>query len=265
MPEIDVRGVPLQLTEIGDGPTVLFLHGMDGLDADAECYRLLAERHRVLLPVHPGFGLSPREKWFDSVGDLAYLYLDLLETLDLRGVHLMGSSFGGWVAAEIAVRSQERLADLVLIDPVGIKVGDRWTRDIADVFALHAFEIDEKTYGERRPPLDWDALSDDELTAYLRNQEAVAAYGWEPFLYNPKLRRRLGRIQVPTLFLWGADDGIVTVDYGRAYHELVPHSSFTVIDGAAHYPHIQQPHEFMRHVSEFFADSEATATTSTVR
>lgn len=252
-----MRGAQLQLTEIGNGPTVLFLHGMHGVDPDAECFQLLSEHYRVLLPVHPGFDLSPRESWCNSVDDLAFLYLDLLDTLDLRDVHLIGSSFGGWVAAELAIRSQARLADLVLIDPVGIKVGDRWTRDIADVFALHGFEVDERLYGEPRPPIDYATLTDDELTAYLRNQEAVAAYAWEPFLYHPKLRRRLGRIQVPTLLLWGARDGIVDVEYARAYQGSIPNSRLTVIDGAGHYPHIQQPHVFMRHVSEFLATTDA--------
>ncbi|WP_155060241.1 alpha/beta fold hydrolase, partial [Streptomyces blattellae] len=220
--DLDVRGVPLQVTEVGEGPPLLFLHGLHGLDAGAEWVGMLAERFRVVLPLHPGFGLSAREPWCRSVHDLAYLYLDLLEELDLAGVHLVGSSFGGWVAAQMAVRSQERLSDVVLVDPVGIKVGDRWTRDIADIFALDAAEVLRRTYRVPPAPLDVNALSDEELTVHLRNREASAVYGWEPYMYSPGLRRELGRVRVPCLLVWGAGDGIVTVDYGRAFQASVP-------------------------------------------
>jgi pimeloyl-ACP methyl ester carboxylesterase len=258
--EVDARGVPLQVTEIGSGPPLLFLHGLHGLDADAECFALLAEHFRVLLPVHPGFGLSPREPWCNTVHDLAYLYLDLLAALDLREVHLVGSSFGGWVAAEMAVRSEDRLADLVLIDPLGIKVNDRWTRDITDIFATHPQELVRLAFHVPpvAPPQSYVELSDDELLAELRNAEASAVYGWEPFMHDPKLRRLLGRITVPTLLVWGASDGIVKLDYGRAYQEAIPNAELVVIDAAAHYPHVEQPHVLVKHLDEFFARNADT-------
>lgn len=261
MQEVDVRGVPLQLTEMGSGPPLLFLHGLHGLDPSAECFAALAERFRVLLPVHPGFGLSERERWCNTVHDLAYLYLDLLEELDLRDVHLVGSSFGGWVAAELAIRSQERLADLVLVDPVGIKISDRWTRDITDVFATHPEELVRLAFHNPpvAPPAAYVDLTDDELLAELRNAEASALYGWEPYMHDPKLLRLLGRITVPTLVVWGASDGIVSVDYGRAYRDAIPGADFVVIDGAAHYPHIEQPQAFVDQVGEFLSDRTAAA------
>lgn len=262
MQELDVRGVQLQLTEIGSGPPLLFLHGLNGVDPGSEAFTALAERYRVLLPVHPGFGLSQRERWCNTVHDLAYVYLDLLEQLDLREVHLVGASFGGWIAAELAVRSQERLADLVLVDSLGIKVGDRWARDIADVFATHPDELMRITYHtppQLAPPASYAELSDDELLAELRNAEASALYGWEPFMHDPKLRRLAGRIKVPTLVMWGASDGIVGVDYGRAFQESIPGAQFVVVEGAGHYPHLEQPQTFVDHVGAFHAGRTVAA------
>lgn len=259
MRDLDVRGVSVQLTEVGSGPPLLFLHGMRGVDPTAACFARLGEQFRVLLPVHPGFGLSEREPWCNTVHDLAYLYLDLLEELELENVHLMGSSFGGWVAGELAVRSQARLADLVLIDPVGIKVSDRWTRDISDIFALHPDEVARREFTVPPAPAGqrYAAMSDDELRAELRNAEATALYGWEPYMHDTKLHRLLRRIKVPTLLVWGADDGIVTVDYGKAYQAALPNAELVVIDGAAHHPHLEQPDDFVDQVSDFLVAASA--------
>ena len=251
--DLDVRGVQLHLSEVGSGPTILFLHGLHGLDPAAKCFEQLAQRFRLLLPVHPGFGLTHREPWCNTVHDLAYLYLDLIRGLDLSEVHLIGSSLGGWIAAEMAVRCEDRLADLVLVDPLGIKVGDRWTRDITDIFATEPAEVLRLAFHVPPPPVDYQTLSDDEVKAQLRNGEGTAIYGWEPYMHDPKLRRLLGRITLPALIIWGAADGIVNVDYGRAYRESLPNSEMVVIDRAGHYPHLEQPQAFIDHVDQFFA------------
>jgi pimeloyl-ACP methyl ester carboxylesterase len=94
-------------------------------------------------------------------------------------------------------------------------------------------------------------MSDDELIVHHRNWEALCLYGWHPYMYNPHLRRWLGRIAVPTLLLWGASDRIVTPAYGRAYADSIPGSRFEVIEGAGHYPEIEQPEAFVERVAAF--------------
>ena len=69
---------------------------------------------------------------------------------------------------------------------------------------------------------DFKSMPEDELTIVARNRETFARFGWEPYLHNPKLKHRLHRIKVPTLLIWGENDGIVTPQYGEAYRKLIP-------------------------------------------
>lgn len=219
-----VRGVQLEVVERGQGRPVLLLHGEEGLDPQAPFLDLLAARGRVIVPSHPGFGRSPDVGHIDSVDDLAYLYLDLLTEQNLRDVTLIGCSLGGWVAAEMAVKCTDRIARLILSAPVGIKVGDRETRDIPDIFVLPPAEVMRLQYHDPvRGAVDSHSLSDDALAVLARNREATALYAWEPYFHNPKLRQRLYRINIPTLLLWGAGDRFVTAGYyGAAYRDAIP-------------------------------------------
>src|SRR5580658_5136421 len=105
---IEVNGIAVETLILGDGPPLLFLHGGDYVAQNRPFLDSLARRFRVVAPRAPGFGTTPRPAWFRTVGDIAYLWLDLLERLDLDGITLVGSSFGGWVALELAVRSTAR-------------------------------------------------------------------------------------------------------------------------------------------------------------
>src|SRR6476660_6360799 len=120
---LTVNGIPIEYVERGRGRPLLFLHPGIGLDPDTPFLDRLAERARVIAPLHPGFGGSAIPKNFDTVDDLAYFYLDLMDQLDLRDAALVGVSLGGWIAAEIAVKSTARISRLVLANAVGIKVG----------------------------------------------------------------------------------------------------------------------------------------------
>ncbi len=243
--------VELEYLDRGSGRPLLVLHGAGGPFQNAPFIELLAQRTRVIVPTHPGFGTSQLPDWFESIDDLAYLYLDLLDALDLQDAVIVGTSMGGWTAAEIAVRCQHRLAGLVLADAVGIKVSDRETRDVADIFATPAGEMNRLVWHDpsKAPnPLD---LSDDQLEIVARNRAASAMYLWEPYAHNPKLRRRLARITVPTLLLWGESDGLVTTDYGRAYCKAIPNAEFRVIPSTGHVPQLERPQAFVDHIVRF--------------
>ena len=254
---IQVQGVDLELLQLGSGPPLLFLHGGAGLQPSAPFLGLLARHFRVLAPSHPGFGRSSLPDAFDSVDDLAFFYLDLLDHLDLRDLLLIGHSFGGWVAAELAVRCCHRLSRLVLADPIGIKIGGREARDVADFFALAPAKLDELRYHQPPPPPELSSLSDEELSVMARNGASLALYSWEPFAHNPKLRSRLHRISVPTLLIWGESDGIVSTQYGEAYRDAIPGATLEIIPEAGHLPQIEQPEAFVDRVFEFAGVSRA--------
>ena len=195
-----IDGIRIELIERGSGRPLLFLHPGIGIGASAPVLDLLAERTRLIAPSHPGFGGSQQPPSFTSIDDLAYFYLDLMDELDLDRTIVAGVSLGGWIAAEMAVKSCARISHLVLANPVGIKVGGRETRDIADIFAMTEEQFAEMAYFDPGAGKhDYKAMPEAEVLAVARNREATARYGWSPYMHDPKLKQRLHRIRVPTL------------------------------------------------------------------
>ena len=132
---LTIHGIDVEVLRKGQGNPILLLHGLHNVAPDAPFLDLLSAHGEVIAPSHPGFGHSPRPRDFDTVYDLVHLYLDLIERLPQDKVTLLGFSFGGWLAAEIATLCSHRLDRLILVDPLGIKLGDRESRDILDLFA----------------------------------------------------------------------------------------------------------------------------------
>ena len=248
---ISLQGIDLPVMRRGAGSPLLLLHGGDGPQGALPYFAKLAERFDVIAPTHPGFEGSPIPEHFDTMEDLVYLYLDLLDALDLRNVIILGCSMGGWAAVEIAVRNSNRLSKLILADAVGIKPGDRETRDIADIFGLPDTEAAKLLFHDPSQAPNLGDLSDEQITELAGNRIALAMYTWEPYMHNPKLRHRLHRIDVPVLLIWGASDGLVTVKYGEAYRDMIPGAKLVVIPEAGHLPQVEQPDTFINHVLSF--------------
>jgi pimeloyl-ACP methyl ester carboxylesterase len=233
----------------------VLLHGFAPVASDAPFLDDLAQDAEVVAPTHPGFGHSTRPADFDTVYDLVHLYLGLLDRLPYEKVTLMGCSFGGWLAAEIAVTCSHRVGRLVLVDALGIKVSGPATPDILDIFNTSPAEVRRRSWHDpARWAPDFDEMSDAALVAHARNREALCLYAWQPYMYNPQLRRWLGRIGVPTLVLWGASDGVVSPAYGRAYAASIPGARFELIDGAGHHPEIEQAKMFVDRVVAFLEE-----------
>jgi pimeloyl-ACP methyl ester carboxylesterase len=249
---ISVGGIELEVIRRGAGRPVLLLHGMQHVDVRAPFLNLFGRHAEIIAPSHPGFGHSTRPADFDTVYDLVHLYLDVLDALPYERVTLVGLSFGGWLAAEIAVNCCHRLDRLVLVDAFGIKISDREMPDILDVFNTAPHEVQRRSWHDpdKWAP-DFNAMSDDELVVRARNWEALCLYGWHPYMYNPQLKRWLRRIMRPTLVLWGASDGIVPPSYGRTYSALIPGAHFELIAEAGHHPEIEQPEAFVDRVAAF--------------
>jgi pimeloyl-ACP methyl ester carboxylesterase len=251
---ITVNGIELEVLRRGTGAPVVLLHGMDTVSPKAPYLDLLARHVEVIAPSSPGFGNTPRPQDFDTIYDLVHLHLALLDRLPYQKVTLLGLSFGGWLAAEVAALSCRRIANLILVDPVGIKLGGPQERDILDVFNTHPAEVRSKAWADPAKAPDYDAMSDEELVVHARNWESLCLYAWQPYMYNPQLKRWLGGIAAPTLVLWGERDGIVTPDYGRTYAGLIPGAEFRLIEGAGHHPEQEQPEKFVEAVAGFLGD-----------
>src|SRR5262245_26469918 len=140
---IAVNGTNIELIERGHGRPILFLHPGIGIDAGAPVLDALARGGRVIAPSHPGFGASQLPKGMSTADDISYFYLDLLDQLDLSDMLVIGVGLGGWIAAEIAVKDSSRFSHLVMANTVGVKVGDRETRDIVDIWSLLPAEFNK--------------------------------------------------------------------------------------------------------------------------
>ena len=253
----DVAGVATEILVRGSGRPILYLHGGEGIEPDLDFVDALAAFGTVHAPSHPGFGGSDLPRRFSTVDDLAYHYLDLIEALGLQDCAVVGASFGGWIAAQLAIKASPRIAALALIDPLGIKISGPETRDIVDLF-FHSPEA-QRALLYADPPAIERPDSIEAATRIARNREAFSLYGWSPTLHDPKLRQRLHRIAVPALLLWGAEDRVVSPAYGRAYAEAIPGAAFSLIAGAGHYPHIEQRAATAGELGRFLAGARARA------
>src|SRR5580658_10350217 len=249
---ITVAGVTIEIEEAGRGRPLLFLHPGEGLQPQRPWLQAVARNHRVIAPHHPGFGHSSLPDWFGTVDDIAYLYLDLAKQLDLQNAVLVGACFGGWIAAEMAVRDTRGFAGLVLSAPLGIKVGGVLDRDIADMHSIPRAEFLRLAWADQaNGAVDYASLPDTELAGIARGRESLALFGWKPYMHNPRLKRWLHRIDVPTHLIWGDADGIVSPAYGKAWQAEIPGAAMTIIPHAGHYPPWEQPEAFAAAVAAF--------------
>jgi pimeloyl-ACP methyl ester carboxylesterase len=249
---IAIAGTSLELIERGAGRPLLFLHAGEGLAPERPWLDLLAHRYRIIAPYHPGWGNSPLIDGVGVVDDLAYLYLDLAAELGLQDAALVGADFGGWIAAEMMVRSTTRFSRLVLDDPLGVKFASREERDIADMHAMPRAEYLQCDWVDpAKGEVDFAGLPEGELAAIVRGREAFALYGWKPYMHNPRLRRWLHRIDRPTLLLWGMADRIVTPTYGENWRKEIPGARLELISDAGHFPHWEQPEAFVDRLTAF--------------
>jgi pimeloyl-ACP methyl ester carboxylesterase len=251
---LDVRGTQIRILRGGDGPPVLFLHGSGDPGLWLPVHDELARDHDVIRPDHPGYGFSDEDRRIDSVHDLAFFYLDLLDALGLDRVAVVGSSLGGWIGADLATIEPQRITHLVLIGAAGLRVEGSGQ---PDEFALEpeaaiaaSFAGDES---RRAATERFDALESDPpaMERYLRNRITTAHLAWNPYFHDPKLVHRLHRITAPTLVVWGSEDGLVPLAHGHRWTELIPGSRLEVVDGAGHLPQVEAADRFLPIVRPF--------------
>src|SRR4051794_35520489 len=246
----------LSVEEQGEGHPFLLLHGGAGLMSVAGFGRLLSDqRHaRVLVPTHPGFNGTVRPEWLSTPRRLAAVYVALLDQLDLQDVTVVGSSIGGWVAAEIALLATPRVSSVVIVDAVGVEVPEH---PVADFFALSFDQLAELSYhAPDRFRLDPSAMTDQQRAVLAANRAAIAVYGGQT-MTDPTLLGRLSGVTVPTLVVWGEADGIATPAYGQVLADAIPSASFALMREAGHLPQLETPEPMLRTVWDF-ADQHAT-------
>jgi pimeloyl-ACP methyl ester carboxylesterase len=261
-------GLSITIAEYGDphaskGTGVLPLHGGAGPFSILGLATALSQDSYVIAPTHPGFDGTVRPEWCDTVADIASAYLDLLDALNLTDVLVIGSSVGGWIAAEMAVRDNHKvLGAVTLVNAAGIKAEPG--QEIASVAALSPAEIGKLSFYNPRFRPDLAALTDQQRAAMAANQRTLAVYAGNPYMHDPKLRGRLHRIDIPALVVWGEQDGVIPLEYGRTLAASIPESRFVPIPQAGHFPFIENPDAFFKALGDFTA-TEAKDNRESVR
>ncbi len=248
---ISVRGISTHLFEAGDhsAPAVLYLHGTFLGNLWLDFHLALTQRYHIYAPDTPGFGLSERPNWMRDMSDYVLYFRDLLDTLGLEKVALVGHSLGGWMAAELAVWYPDRVEKLVLCNAAGIRVKGS---PIADLFAMNAQELMMACFDDfsAAAPLVPAEINVDYFVSQYRQLTTLASLAWNPS-YDPKLERRLERVTCPTLIMWGENDRLIPPVYAGAFQRAIPGSEVVMLSGTGHMPMFEKPQEWSKAISDF--------------
>jgi pimeloyl-ACP methyl ester carboxylesterase len=256
--QVEILGRKIHEIRGGEGRPLLYLHSAMGEAMWVPHLQRLAERYELHAPAHPGFLTS---EGLDQVRDMEDLVAHYLAYMDLKGwksVDVLGMSFGGWIAAELAARYPERVSRLVLVDAVGIWIKEK---PIADFFAVDTrfperiqrlLFHDPNCPAAQVMPKPGDMTLDEGTLVMMMNAfTAVAKIGWNPLLHDPRLESLLPRVTAKTLVVWGESDRLCPVDYAHKYARLIPGAKLAIIPECGHLPPLEKPDEFHAAVTEF--------------
>lgn len=243
---------PLTVLRGGEGQQVLFLHGTHFAGRWLPFHERLAASCELVYPIHPGFEEGQAPRWLQGLDDLALCYRDLLDALEIERAHVVGWALGGWLAAEMAVLSPERVRSLTLLSPLGLRVPEHPPADYLAVAPqqLAGLLFDDEGAGAGLLP---DFEDPEEFSRFYGENGATARLIWER-RYDLRLDRRLPRVRVPALLVWPEEDRLVPYAHAARWAELLPQSRLEVVPGAGHAVLVQQPERVADLVASFLAE-----------
>jgi len=251
---LEILGAKIRLRRAGKGAPMLFLHGAGGVAVWLPLFEKLSESFELLVPDHPGFGASDTPPWLKNIGDAALYYLDLVEALKLDRVHVVGTSLGGWIAAEAAVRNCTPFATMTLVAPAGLRVagvpaGDPfiWSHEEHVRNLYHDPSFAERALSVPVTP----ELAD----LQIKNRFAFARLAWQPRLFNPDLERWLHRIKTPVQLVWGNEDKLLPVAFAQAWLKRLPKARLLPIPQCGHLPHVERADEVASAIRSFIRET----------
>jgi pimeloyl-ACP methyl ester carboxylesterase len=259
---VDTEVGKIQLFRGGSGAPLVYLHSGGG-ESTMPVLDTLADSYDVIVPVFPGFGESEGIEQIDGMDDAVFHLLDVWDRLGLHAPSVLGTSLGGWLAIELAVRYPERVGRLVVVNPVGLYLEGA---PMAELFGRSPGELAHMMFADQEHPTAAAMHGMDEFTGDVGKQVevplelvlpmwkalgATARLGWDPYLHDPKLRKRLRRISAPTLVVRGASDGLVPAAHAETYAAEIPDARLVVVDEAAHWLPLEQPERLAALVRDF--------------
>jgi pimeloyl-ACP methyl ester carboxylesterase len=262
-----VRGKKIQLLRGGSGNPLLYLHGLaadiHSLPANTgftAFHDALTASFSLYAPALPGYADSEGFDALETIEDAVFFCLDVLDTLKFDKVNLVGASLGGWIATEFAIRYSHRLHKLVLIDSLGISTPQARIGNFFYAVTPKAeggqHEARELLFRDPNSELAIGAVSDqmspDAYMLFYKAQMVGARLGWKPpYLYNPRLKDRLLRIQVPTLIVWASEDKLAPPTLAEVFKGGIAGAEVALVPDAAHALLLEQPQHAAEVVTQF--------------
>jgi pimeloyl-ACP methyl ester carboxylesterase len=251
---IDLNGRKAQVMEGGEGEPLLYLHSAYGENLWLPFHQELARKFHVIAPAHPGFAQTEGLEDIDSMEDMIFHYVDLLDQLGHDRINIAGVSLGGWIAAELATRYPDRVKRLVLATPAGL-----WLMDhpMTDMFALMRrpeklrqvlFHNPDSALAQLVMPAE---PAEEQLAEAYKSMTATARLAWNPPGHNPKLAGRLRRIKSPTLIIWGDDDKLIPTAYAEEWAKRITDARLHLIKDCGHMVMFEGEDDFVRALKEF--------------
>lgn len=273
--DTEVQGRKVRYVDVGagDAPPVVLVHGLAGSWQNwLENIPAMARGRRVLAPDLPGFGRSEMLEEVSISGYASWIE-EWLDGLGTGPVVVVGNSMGGFISAELAIVSPERVERLALVAAAGISITSLKRRPALTVARLSAAvgaaaaSRSHDVVARRRlrhlilatvfrhpsricPDLLFEILGGSGSPAYQHAFEALLSYDF---------RDRLGEIRCPTLIVWGREDALVPVRDAETFERLIPHSRQVVMDDTGHVPMLERPDQFNRCLIEFLEEPAPTA------
>jgi pimeloyl-ACP methyl ester carboxylesterase len=255
--EVEVGGCATTVDRYGSGPRVVLLHGERGPRGAKAFIERLAKHFEVHVPRHVGWAGTRRADHVTTARDVALVQQEYVERFG-EPVPLIGLSFGAWIAAEIAANAPSLVSRLVLISPIGVKIGGREERDFADIYLLPE---PERTAIYHAPAYSPAFSADDEACLEMAlADDALVRFGWQPYMHDPGLHARLRRIRARGLVVHGgADRFVLNPHYFREYAALIPGAQYQTLHGLGHRLEEEDPEQAAAVVVDFVSEQNAPA------
>ena len=268
--QIDVVGARVNYVQMGEGPPILFVHGLSGAWQNwLETLPHFARTHRVIALDLPGFGASPMPPWQISIPSYGRFVRDFCERVGVDRCSLVGNSMGGFIATEVAITDPERVDDLTLVSAAGVTWA-RARREPAAVVArmgraatpvLLRFHMSGIRRQRLRKGYFQGVFFDpDSIRREMLWENVVPAlsspgyYDALTTLWGYDIRDRLEEIGVPTLIVWGRNDRVVPAPAAVSYKKRIGENAELVIfDRCGHVPQIERPVRFNRVLEGFLS------------
>jgi len=249
------RDINIQVSEGGSGNSnLIYLHGFNGFEEWPSFLDAFEEHFHIYIPAHPGISTSAGIDEIDDLWDLILFYEELINELNIDNTVLIGHSYGGMLAAELASQLRDRIGKLVLVDSLGLWLDNK---PIPDIFMLTPSERHEISWHNPNSETAqyyensfYDGINKDETNLErTKTLMAIGKFCWP--IPDKGLEKRIHRINAPTLLVWGEHDQIVPLEYGHAFESKISGSTLNVIKESGHIPHVESKPNFTETTLKF--------------